>query len=159
MSCLWLETEPQARAAATMSPEEVGVLVCNVNQALNDAIKRGQVVPFVEKLFAPDVILHFAGDPKAYTRSDFIELLNTFHAAFPDWRSDIGDVIIEGDRAAVFETIRYTHTGEFVGLPPTGNQVAYQQMSFWRVADNLVQEIWTVADSRTVWSALMQPNP
>ena len=59
-----------------------------------------------------------------------------WHTAFPDMHREIHDVIVEGDKVAVFETVRYTHTGEFAGLAPTGNTVEYQEMSFSRVAND-----------------------
>jgi predicted ester cyclase len=45
-------------------------------------------------------------------------------AAFPDAQFTIEDLIAEGDKVVARATEQGTHRGEFMGIAPTGKQVA-----------------------------------
>ncbi len=47
------------------------------------------------------------------------DIYRTWFTAFPDATIDLGDVVIEGDRAVQLGTITGTATGGFMGVPPT----------------------------------------
>ena len=45
-----------------------------------------------------------------------------------------------GDKEVVRWTIRGTHTGELMGIPPTGKQVAWTGITIYRLADGKIVE-------------------
>jgi steroid delta-isomerase-like uncharacterized protein len=51
------------------------------------------------------------------------QFLSMFLTAFPDFQSTIEDMIAEGDKVVTRQTFRGTHTGDLMGIPPTGKQV------------------------------------
>lgn len=71
-------------------------------------------------------------------------------AAFSDatWRAD--DFFTAADRFAVRVTFSGVHTGDFLGIPPTGKPVSVQHMHFHRVANGQVTEHWGVRDELTL---------
>jgi steroid delta-isomerase-like uncharacterized protein len=67
-------------------------------------------------------------------------------AAFPDLRVEINDLIAEGDKVVARNTVTGTHRGEFMGIPPTGRRVAYDEIFVVRFADGRIAETWGVVD-------------
>ncbi len=71
------------------------------------------------------------------------------HAAFPDMRITVEDMIAEGDRVAARVTMRGTHQGEFQGITPTGKRVQVRAMDMFRIADGKIVEHWGHGDDPT----------
>ncbi len=72
--------------------------------------------------------------------------LGGFLAAFPDSQVTVDDMIAEGDRVATKKTFRGTHTGDFMGIPPTGNRVTLQYVDILRLRDGQIIEHWLSMD-------------
>jgi steroid delta-isomerase-like uncharacterized protein len=66
----------------------------------------------------------------------------TFRAAFPDWHSDIGFYVEEGDLVVENFTASGTQQGEIFGVPPSGRTVSLPGINIWRVRDGLIVERW-----------------
>jgi len=62
--------------------------------------------------------------------------------AFPDAQVTLEDIFAEGDRVAYRLTIRSTHTGEFLGVPASGRQVAVSFIAIVRIVDGKLVEEW-----------------
>ena len=68
-------------------------------------------------------------------------------AAFPDFRMDVEDLIVEGDRAVVRATMSGTHQGDFLGVPATGKRFSITAVDILRIVDEeRAAEHWGVAD-------------
>jgi predicted ester cyclase len=65
---------------------------------------------------------------------------------FSDQRWEIHDMIAEGDLVAVRVTHHGRHTGDLMGIPPTGREVAYEYVHFLRFRDGKAVEQWSVRD-------------
>jgi steroid delta-isomerase-like uncharacterized protein len=66
--------------------------------------------------------------------------------AFPDLHLAVDHMIAEGDKVVVRNTVTGTHRGEYMGLPPTGMPVAYDEIFIFRFANGRVAESWGVVD-------------
>lgn len=60
--------------------------------------------------------------------------------AFPDWNLVLGELIIDGSRAAQLFKVTATHVGEFMGLPGTGRKAQFQGVRIMTIKDNLIAE-------------------
>jgi predicted ester cyclase len=65
---------------------------------------------------------------------------------YPDLHLTVEDVIAEGDKLVCRNTVTGTHQGEYMGLPPTGKSVAYNEIFIFRFANGRVVETWGVVD-------------
>ena len=72
--------------------------------------------------------------------------LQGFANAFPDARFAIDDMIAEGDRVATKKTFSGTHTGEFAGIPATGNPVTLTYVDILRLREGRIIEHWLSMD-------------
>jgi predicted ester cyclase len=68
------------------------------------------------------------------------------HAAFTEIAVSVEEVLVDGDRIAWRWTLTATHTGQFVGVAPTGRRVTMTGMNFQRVENGRVVEHWSNAD-------------
>ena len=67
-------------------------------------------------------------------------------AGFPDYQTRIDDLFAEGDKVAVRITMSGTHTGLFMGIPPTGRQVSFTGIYIARIANGKIAEHWGEED-------------
>ena len=82
------------------------------------------------------------------------------HEAFPDLRAEIEDNVADDDKVVFRMTRRATHTGAFMGIPPTGKQVEFGVFDLVRVADGKLVEHWGLLDQLTLLQQLgVVPTP
>ncbi|HUD73162.1 MAG TPA: ester cyclase [Dongiaceae bacterium] len=99
----------------------------------------------VEALYSPDFVDH---NPSAIRRGALgrAGLRMVFGAvlrAFPDTRHTIEDLVSEGDRVAARITARGTHTGEFMGIPPSGALLEQTNIVIYRILEGRIAERWS----------------
>ena len=70
----------------------------------------------------------------------FKQVLMGLHAGLSDVEVVSEEVIAEGDQVVVRWTARGTHTGELLGIPPTGKQVTWTGITIYRLTDGKIVE-------------------
>ncbi|TML59601.1 MAG: ester cyclase [Actinobacteria bacterium] len=106
-------------------------------------------------VLAPDFVMHLAELPEPLRgRDTWREGVELMKAAFPDLHAHIEDIIAAEDRVAARLTLSGTHTGEYLGFPPTGRAVKYVSREFYRVADGLIAEEWICSDTASLFQQL-----
>jgi predicted ester cyclase len=61
---------------------------------------------------------------------------------FPDIKHTIEDIIAEGDKVVYRTTIQGTHTGEFLGIPPTGKSARINDFTLLVLVNDKIVEWW-----------------
>jgi predicted ester cyclase len=69
-----------------------------------------------------------------------------FQAAFSDKVAIDEARIVQGEWAASFGRQEATHSGEFLGIAPTGKRVEIRYMDFWKVTDGRIADNWVMVD-------------
>lgn len=100
-----------------------------------EGINAGEIEATVDELFAP----------RAARRVK--RLFTEFHAAFPDWREEIVELVAEGDTVVGRFRCSGTHRGEFLGEAPTGKRMEVEEVFFLRVEDGKFVSFWGLEDS------------
>ena len=100
-----------------------------------EGINAGDVEGTVDDLFAP----------RAARRVK--RLFAEFHAAFPDWREEIVELVAEGDTVAGRFRCSGTHRGEFLGEAPTGRRMEVEEVFFLRAEGGKFVGFWALEDS------------
>jgi predicted ester cyclase len=96
----------------------------------------------VEGFVAPGYRRHTSPTAEPLEILGQIERLKSFRKAFPDVTITVEEIIAEGDLVAFRSTMRGTHSGEFLGIPPTGKAVIVGLVDVIRVADGRFVEQW-----------------
>jgi len=63
-------------------------------------------------------------------------------------------LIAEGDLVVAHHTHHVTHSGEFMGMPPTGKKIAVQGIEIFRLADGRIVEMWHQDDMLSLFQQL-----
>ena len=66
------------------------------------------------------------------------QVFQTYFVAFPDLGMDVGEVLVDGQRAAVMATFTGTDRGGFMGMPPTGRQVTIPMVFLYEFKDGKI---------------------
>ncbi len=69
-----------------------------------------------------------------------------FQAAFSDKVCIDEARLAEGEWMAAFGRQEATHSGEFMGIAPTGKRVEIRYMDFWKVKDGKIVDNWVMVD-------------
>ena len=121
-----------------MSEAENKALVRRLLEELRD----GWHSTTIEKYFAHSYQRHLTATSTPLTREEQLQRATRLRLAFPDAQATLEDIFAEGDRVAYRLTIRGTHTGEFLGVSPSGRRVAVSFIALVRVADGKLVEEW-----------------
>lgn len=76
----------------------------------------------------------------------FTNVDRVFRTAFPDFHVTIEDEVVAGDRIATRGYFTGTHTGEFMGMSPTGHAIRCSYSDIWRLEDGKGRENWVQMD-------------
>jgi steroid delta-isomerase-like uncharacterized protein len=71
-------------------------------------------------------------------RADILASYQALFATFDDWRYVCQRLLVDGERVAQEFTVRATHTGTFMGFPPTGRQFDISGMLLFEMKDGLI---------------------
>ena len=101
----------------------------------------------VLELCAPDYVIHGTGGFPDMDLAGVKQLYTALFTAFPDAHSVLEDLIAEGDKVVARFSMRGTHQGDFMGMPPTGKQVSVTGIEIHRIEDDKFVESWANSDA------------
>ena len=91
----------------------------------------------IDDLIAPDIVDH---DLKIEGRKSYKQFINRFFTGFPDVHQTLLDMIAEGNRVVMYFKYSGTHTGEFLGVAPTGKKITLYAIATWHIVDDKIIE-------------------
>ncbi|GAA1595076.1 hypothetical protein GCM10009789_56420 [Kribbella sancticallisti] len=122
----------------TRAPSGDADLAANkaVVQRLVDEVLNGGNLDLIDDLYTPD---------QAAAARHWIA---PFRTSFPDVHMDTIELVAEGDVVIGRFTCTATHTGTWLGHPPTGRRfVAVDEVNRYRISDGRIAETWTLEDN------------
>ncbi len=128
-----------------MSLEENKAIVRRFVEAYNER-KLDLIADFV----APDYLDH----TNKVGRDGLRRLFDVGLTAFPDWHETIEDIVAEGDKVWVRLSYTGTHTGQFMGLSPTGKKITSKAVDIYRIANGKLSEYWNVTDNASIFAQI-----
>jgi steroid delta-isomerase-like uncharacterized protein len=107
----------------------------------------------IDEIVDPDVRIRTPLPVEATGADALKEVFARLHHAYPDLHVTVEDLIEEGDKVVGRNSISGTHQGEYMGIPPTGKTVTYNEIMVFRFENGRIAETWGVVD---VFSQLKQ---
>ena len=109
-----------------------------------DRANSGDLAGYLD-LYSDDVL--FGGvTPEPMDKAGVIAFHENFYAAFPGVQAEVLELHEMGDRLAARLLLKGRHEGAFLGVPPTGNDVALSITTILRMEDGKCVERWSTAD-------------
>jgi steroid delta-isomerase-like uncharacterized protein len=139
-----------------MSTEDNKALV----RRFYDEVFNNKNMAGVDAFVAPNVIDHSLPPGAPGEIEGVRQTITMFLTAFPDLHLTLEDIIAEGDRVVVRWTMRGTHQGASLGMPPTGKQFTLPGISLVRLDGGMAAETWVSFDQLVMLQQLgLAPAP
>ena len=100
----------------------------------------------LNELLAEDVVDHSAFPGQVAGRTGVKQIFDAFHSAFGGFHADIHDQVAESDKVVTRKTFHGTHTGQWMGIAPTGRDVEIGVIDIVRIEDGQIVEHWNQVD-------------
>lgn len=102
----------------------------------------------IDELFPADGVAHGLGDSEqdVHGPKEMKPFVASIRGILPDTHISIDDILADGDRVAVRITLRGTHTGNGLGVRPTGRKVSIQGIIIVHVVNGRIREGWNSYD-------------
>ena len=140
-----MSTAEQAR----MSTAEEARNKATVSRFVDDVIGTGDaevISKTIDELVEPDVRIHMPMPIQATGAQALKQVWAMLLRGLPDVHVTVEDLIAEGDKVVNRNTVTGTHRGEYMGLPPTGKSITYNEIFIFRFANARIAEMWGVVD-------------
>jgi steroid delta-isomerase-like uncharacterized protein len=131
-----------------------------VVQLYSEVFNKGNL-ELADDLVAADAVNHESSGPDdtddggPERLKSVVKMLRT---AFPDNHQTVEDLVAEGDKVVARVTLRGTHRGVLLGIPPTGRPVTVTSMQMFRCASGRIVEHWANRDEAGLMRQL-SPDP
>jgi predicted ester cyclase len=140
--------------------ETIDDLKSKARRVWAEIIPAGDVAALPELIHA-DYVDHSARPDEPPGIEGVTRTVRWLHSVFSDLKFEIRHVIGDGDTVAVHCTLTGRHTGDLMGIPPTGREVATPMVHILRFRDGKAAEHWAVHDDMATMRQLgvLPPRP
>ena len=109
-----------------------------------EEVWNGKKHDMIDEFYAADFVNVDPNSPEVKNLEQFKQWAAAFNTGFPDEQVTIVDMVAEGDKVAKQYSIEATHTGEFMGIPPTNKKTNMSGITIYRIVDGKVKEcVWS----------------
>lgn len=98
----------------------------------------------LDDIVAEDYVVH---PEEARGPEGLKEMVEGYRSALSDLRVSIDQQFTDGDYVATRFTIRGRHDGEFLGTPPSGEDVVFSGLTISRCENGRIAEEWELVDA------------
>jgi predicted ester cyclase len=109
-----------------------------------DALNRGDLETYAQ-IFADGARRWTAGVGETGVEES-LDQMRGLDAVFTGFHLDADEIIDGGDRVVARWRARGTHTGDFMGIPPTGREIDIAVCEIYAFADGKVTQTWLYGD-------------
>jgi len=107
-----------------------------------------------DDVLAPEYVRRTSGASRAHGLATLKELIRETRRGFPDTRTAIDQILVDGDHVAIRWHSTGTHRGVYRGVPPTGRVVTLEGATFARFQGEQMVETWSTWDPAAMLRAL-----
>jgi predicted ester cyclase len=132
------------KGGKNMNSEEIKI---RMTVAFLDAFNNGNLAA-LDLVCAPDMVDHStaAAPGQPNDLEGFKKRVNGHRVGMPDLQFKLMNMIVEGDFLAFQWEMSGTHTGPYMGRPPSGNPVRVVGMNMERLENGMIVEHWSYPD-------------
>ncbi|MCB0154715.1 MAG: ester cyclase [Anaerolineae bacterium] len=113
----------------------------------------------IDALIAVDYEGHYLNPDLPAGREGFRQYVKMIRAGFPDAHFTIEDMLAAGDKVVTRYTVRGTHQGALMGIPPTGRAIEATGIGISRIANGQLVESWAEYDQLKILTQVGVVSP
>ena len=98
-----------------------------------------------DEIYAENLVGHFSGMPPV-DRDMHRQFGLATYSSFPDLKRPVEDLVAEDDKVVARWSSVGTHSGDFMGTPPSGKTVRTTGITIFRLEDGKIVEEWSESD-------------
>ena len=111
-------------------------------------------VEALDELLSPGYVRRRGPAAAPQDREQFKDSVRAIREAFPDLHTEIEEIVEDGEELAIRWRSTGSHTGDFLGVPPTGRPVEVSGATFTHFDGGVIAEEWVTWDPRQLLEAL-----
>jgi len=149
-----MAADPEIQAALRESgfpePSAIGYEVVSIRSATDgakalahriaDEVWTQHKLEVIDEVIASDFVGSSPTDGEFRGPAGFRQLVERYISAFPNATMQITEIVAEGDMIAAHWRATGTHTGDLMGIAPTGRDVTVEGTQFDRIRDGKIVE-------------------
>jgi steroid delta-isomerase-like uncharacterized protein len=114
----------------------------------------------IDRLMAPNAKVHGLSGEPIIGAAGFKPFHKTFCESFPEFKVDVVESMVDGDRVAVVCRVTGRHGGDALGGKATGKAIDFWGMTMGRVENGKIVEGWNSYDFLTMYQQIgWVPSP
>jgi len=117
-----------------------------VRQFMEGAIAGGDTT-LVDSLIAPNFVEHQVFPGMSPDRNGLVAFIKQWHAAFPNAKIEIHEMIADSNEVWVHSTMTGTMTGPLMGMKPTGKVFSNENFDLVKIENGQAVEHWGASDT------------
>ncbi len=107
----------------------------------------------IDEIVEPDALIRTPLPLETTGAQKLKDVFARLHQVYADLQVTIEEMIAEGDKVVSRNSVTGTHQGAYMGVPPTGKSVTYNEVFIVRFAGGRIAETWGIVD---VFSQMQQ---
>ena len=121
---------PPAPSTTAITAENTRRTMIRFTEFINTASEKLAV-----ELISPSAIFHVPGRAEPMRGPEgYLAIIGMMRGGFPDIQWTLEETICEADKVAARFTMRGTHHGVFMGVPPSGKKIEVQAMNLYKIS-------------------------
>jgi predicted ester cyclase len=133
------------QASDTTDDTERQAAIAVVRRAIDEVQGRGDFGVY-DELFADDFVDHTPQPGVTADKAGVRTLYGALRSAFSEFHPEIHWQSADGGLVTTFKTYHGIHTGDFLGIAPTGTTVHFESVDAMRVSGGRIVEHWGVGN-------------
>ena len=131
-----------------------------VERLTRELFNDGGDLDVADELLAEDFVDHTPAQGSVGDRESYKQRAAVMRGPFSNIRTVSEEIIAEGDLVAERWRSGFTHSAEFMGIPPSGRSVDILGFAMYRLRDGKVVEFWGLSDALGLMEQLgaLQPR-
>jgi steroid delta-isomerase-like uncharacterized protein len=118
-----------------------------IDRYFNEVMNQGKL-DVIDEIMAPNFAFRIPTIPDPVRGRDGMkQFVSGLRNGFPDIQFTVQHQVAEGNKVATHYSMIGTHKGDFLGVPPTNNQVEDSGNDLFHLANEQITEIWVSEDA------------
>lgn len=124
-----------------------------IRRLIEDVYGEGKI-ELIDELVHEDYVEHPMPEGFSPDREGLKSFVQALRAALSDMEATVERVVVDGDELAFRWRITGTHSGEFMGIPPSGNRIETTGNDVGAMREGKVVERWCEQDMLSLLTQL-----